>query len=437
MNEAAPGRPALTQRFADRMGALLGPDFPQSLGLAVSGGGDSMAMLHLAAGWARVYGITLRVVTVNHRLRPESADEAALVADEARGLGLSHDVLNWEGWDGQGNVMDAARRARHDLIGAWRGETRDVLMAHTRDDVAETFLMRVRRGAGADGLAAMAAVREMREGGAAPWRVVRPLLDESRAELRHYADTLRIPYIDDPTNDDLRFDRSRMRRLLAVLEEEGLDRAALAGAALRLGRARTALHARAADVAARLAVPPDSPARAALWLGDIALDRDGFADVEQDTQLRLLRGALQFVTSADYAPRGPSLDTALDRVLGGGGVTLHGAQIVPKGAKLLIFREYAAVREEAVETGRSTHWDRRWQLSGPVTDGLTIGALGPEGLHQAAAEDRGGLPAAALHARPALWDGDRLVACAALGFGPAHDIALCPPHGEFPANPAI
>ena len=99
------------------MGQCLGPDFPTDIGLAVSGGGDSMAMLHLAAGWARVYGVRLRVVTVDHGLRAESAAEAAMVAEEARSLGLPHSTLRWTGWDGQGNLQDAARAARRDLIG--------------------------------------------------------------------------------------------------------------------------------------------------------------------------------------------------------------------------------------------------------------------------------------------------------------------------------
>jgi tRNA(Ile)-lysidine synthase len=133
---------SLAQRFAEAMGDLLGPEFPEEIALAVSGGGDSMAMLALAHDWARVWGLRLWVVTVDHGLRPESAAEAEMVARECALLGHPHAVLRWH-WDGQGNKMDAARRARLALIDGWRGRVRHVLLAHSRDDIAEGFLMRL------------------------------------------------------------------------------------------------------------------------------------------------------------------------------------------------------------------------------------------------------------------------------------------------------
>ena len=143
----------------------------EGLGLAVSGGGDSMAMLHMLAP------LKPRVATVHHHLRPEAEAEAALVAQTCARLGLQHTTLHWH-WDGRGNLSDAARRGRRDLLAAWNPV---VVLAHTEDDLAETFLMRLSRGSGVDGLAAMApAFPHM---GAT---FLRPMLDLSRKELRTY-----------------------------------------------------------------------------------------------------------------------------------------------------------------------------------------------------------------------------------------------------------
>ncbi|WP_050769154.1 tRNA lysidine(34) synthetase TilS [Oceanicola granulosus] len=394
------------------MGSLLGPHFPERVGLAVSGGGDSMAMLHLAAAWARVFGIRLAVVTVDHGLRPEAADEAALVAAEAELLGLPHDVLRWH-WDGQGNLQDAARRARARLIGDWRGEIAHVAFAHTRDDQAETLLLRLRRGSGVEGLSGMAERRDM--GG---WQIVRPLLDAGRDELRHYCRVLRIPYADDPSNADPTYDRVRIRRLLSDLEAEGLGAGTLAATAARLRRARTALARRAYDVAERVA---------STEAGDVLFERDGFAGIETDTQLRLLAAALQYVASAEYRPRAAALEALLERALAGGGGTLHGCRVLVGRTHTRIAREYEAVRALRDEAGV---WDRRWRVVYEPREGLAVRALGEVGLAQA--PELPDAPRVALHAAPALFDGDRLVACPRLGHGTGLSVQLSAPGGVFP-----
>lgn len=426
---------SLAQRFADSMGSLVGPDFPTDLGVAVSGGGDSMAMLHLAAGWARSYGIRLWPVTVDHGLRPESAAEAAMVAAECAILGLPHSTLRWEGWDGRGNLQDAARQARRDLIGRWRGACAHVLMAHTLDDQAETFLMRLARGSGVEGLAAMRpAVRVTRPHrpwlaipGGPPlpatmpgdWTIIRPLLGVSRADLRHHATVLGIPFVDDPSNADPRFDRVRLRALLDPLAAEGLTRDRLAETAARLARAQVALGRRAHD-AARGVMQPGLE-------GTIMFDRDGFAALEDETRLRIAAAALQTVASAPYRPRESALEAAVDRWLSGGQATLHGCLMIPDGARLIVARE-AAAAGGPVRAGEL--WDDRWLAYGPQIRGRRVQILGEEGLAQAGGP--GQYPRAACLGLPAVWDGARLLACRALGFGPDHVLEHRPPGGQFP-----
>ena len=160
--------------------AAFGPEPPDKLGVAVSGGGDSTALLVLLDDWRRDGGPELAVATVDHGLRPEAAAEAAEVAALCGRLGVPHETLAWR-WDGKGNLSDAARRGRLRLIAGWANGRGIGMVAqgHTADDQAETFLMRLARGSGVDGLAAMAA-RRTAEGVA--W--VRPLLQVRRGEFR-------------------------------------------------------------------------------------------------------------------------------------------------------------------------------------------------------------------------------------------------------------
>ncbi|KUF09819.1 tRNA lysidine(34) synthetase TilS [Pseudoponticoccus marisrubri] len=430
---------SLDQRFAEAMGQLLGPDFPADIALAVSGGGDSMAMLTLAHNWAHAWGVRLWVVTVDHGLRAASAEEAALVAAECAALGWPHATLRWH-WDGQGNLMDAARRARLSLIGHWRRGLAHVLFAHTRDDVAETFLMRLARGSGVEGLSTMAASVEMPvSDGAAPpardvcWtapppegsgpaRLIRPCLEMGRAELRHYLRTLKGRWVEDPSNADDRFDRARMRRLLRGLEDEGLGVDRLAGTAARMARARVALGARAASVWQEIG--REGRAGAAPT-GDLLFERDGFERVERDTQLRLLAAALQWVSGAVYRPRAAPLEALLDRVLGGGGGTLSGCEIRMERSACHVFREYSAVQGMVVPQGADVLWDGRWRLSAAGTGG-EIRALGPGGWQQVAERPTGAPPFAVARSLPALWQGETMVACDALGVGPGGTTTLWP-----------
>ncbi|MDA7428423.1 tRNA lysidine(34) synthetase TilS [Primorskyibacter aestuariivivens] len=413
----------LQARFAEAMGQLLGPDFPEDIGLAVSGGSDSMAMLTLAHNWTREFGVRLWVVSVDHGLRPESRAEAELVARTCAELGHTHSILEWQGWDGKGNLQDAARDARLRLIDGWRGRVRHVLMAHTADDQAETFLMRLARGSGVDGLAGMAARRfvprsetaEETGVGAAPpaalWSdegfwVIRPLLSMRREDLRHYLKVLKGDWVEDPSNDDPRFDRVRMRQAMEQLEVLGLGVDRLSETAVRMARAQEALRRRAVDVAQE-ALRQEH--------GDILLSRDVLGKVEVETRLRLMAGALQYISGADYRPRLRALEEVTERVLSGGTATLHGCLIRAEKHDLRICREYGAVRDATAETGAL--WDGRIRITGEGIGGLLVRALGESGAAQLPQRPEN-WPFQSLIAHPAVFDGSRLVAFPPAGFGP-------------------
>jgi tRNA(Ile)-lysidine synthase len=209
--------------------------------LAVSGGPDSIALMWLAARWRRTVarGPRLIAVTVDHGLRAEAAREARDVKRLARTLDLPHRTMRWTGAKPKTGLPAAARSARYRLLAqaAQASGATHILTAHTRDDQAETLLMRLVRGSGIAGLAAMARVTE-REG----VMLARPFLNVSKAQLVATLKRAKVGFADDPTNRDTHFTRPRIRAVMPVLAAEGGDARNLARLASRLARANAAVE---------------------------------------------------------------------------------------------------------------------------------------------------------------------------------------------------
>lgn len=234
----------------------------RALLLAVSGGPDSMALLRLAAFWRDAGGAPpLHVATVDHGLRTEARAEAGQVAAAAAAVGLPHRLLVWQGVKPAARLQEAAREARYRLLAAHAEECgADMLMlAHHRDDQAETVLFRLLRGSGVDGLGSMRML--VRVG---PLTLFRPFLDWPKARLVEICSALGQDFVDDPSNRDPRFARSGLRALAPSLAAQGLDAAALARLAGRAARASDALAGRAQTVALSLARPGEAGAQE--WL---------------------------------------------------------------------------------------------------------------------------------------------------------------------------
>jgi tRNA(Ile)-lysidine synthase len=369
--------------------------------IAVSGGSDSVALLHLA----HAAGLPVAAVTVDHGLRAESAAEAQGVARLCAGLGIPHHILQWQGWDGRGNLQAAARAARYALMADWaraHGIAR-VLLGHTQDDQAETFLMRLARQAGLDGLSGMAAQFER---GGVTW--ARPLLGVSRADLRAYLTGRGVGWIDDPSNDDDRFARVKARRALSALEPLGIDAGGLARVMAQLREARDALHAQLHHIALQT-VQEDR--------GDLILDWAAWCAHHPELRRHILVAGLVWVASSPYAPRREDIAALLAAQEGPGQRTLAGCVIQRQGATVRISREGQAVQGLTGPTDAA--WDRRWRLDGPHDPALHIAALGEAGLLLCPDWRDAGLPRATLIASPAVWDGARLVAAPLAGVNPA------------------
>lgn len=308
--------------------------------LAVSGGPDSTALMVLAARWRDSLKTKpkLIAVTVDHGLRKESKAEAAAVARLARELDIAHRTSRWTGRKPKTGLQEAARLTRYRLLGraARKAGGTHILTAHTLDDQSETVLIRMSRGSGLSGLGAMQRIS------VAPQNeelfVVRPLLEIPKARLIATLNAAEISYADDPSNRDPRFTRARLRSLMHLLAEEGLDAPQLARLAHRLKRADVAIEKAVERAVTELFVElPGAPA--------IAIESRRFADLPAEVALRLLGRAVARVGDEGPVELGKleALKSALNeaqnspknrfrRTLAGAIVTLKDPQILVERA---------------------------------------------------------------------------------------------------------
>lgn len=397
--------------FARCMAAFAPFEPAPQLAVAVSGGSDSMALTVLAQEWASARGGCVFALTVDHGLRAESTAEAQHVAASCSALGIPHATLRWSGPAPKSGIQAAARQARYRLLEAWCAAhaVLHLLLAHQREDQAETLLMRLRRGSGPDGLAAMPALAERRD-----VRVLRPLLGIPRRRLRATLAAAGQGWIDDPSNLNPAFMRVRLRAEMDTIASRGLDTERLAALAKRFGEAR--IHAER-DTAALLARAATLDPAGFAWL-DSAL----IAAAPHDIAMTAMAALIATISGAEYPPRRERLERLLSCLRQGlaSGRSLGGCLIQPRRGRTLICREPAAIAPPvALAPGARVAWDGRFTIDVPETlpPGLFLGGLGvPAALDGAARRALAAIPAPVRPGLAALRCGDAIAAVPALRY---------------------
>jgi len=264
-----------------------------ALAVAVSGGPDSMALCWLLCQWSKKNnGPEIHALTIDHGLRDEAAAEARLVGKRLKNWPrLHHEILTLSNLKGKNRVMERAREGRYELMAEYcrRAGISKLFTAHHLDDQAETFLFRLAKGSGPDGLAGMRDTYEYDE----KLSIVRPLLGVSKAALIATCKRNGISFVKDPTNGNPAFARNRLRQAAKVLEREGLSAKRLAVTAARIRRACDALDDYAETVFHQ-AVRLDTPAKTTFDFGTLAAAP---AEIRLRVMLRVMRG------DEGYGPR--------------------------------------------------------------------------------------------------------------------------------------
>ena len=397
------------------------------IALAVSGGADSMALMVLAQSWASRCPSppVFTVLTVDHRLRLESLDEAAWVKDEARRLGLRHEILPWTGPKPRTGIQAAARGARYGLMLEFCRSSSIAMLAtaHTAEDQAETLLMRLARGSGLDGLAAISPVT-VRDG----ITLSRPLLSIPRARLKASLEARGRRWLEDPSNRDARFERVRMREALSAAKALHLAPEKLSLSARRLDRAQLALDAITAGfLRAGLEIHPAG-------YGEMPLA--ALRETQEEIAIRAIALIACMFGGGQRPVRLARIETLHGALMGSElhAATLGGCLFAPRGAALRAVREFgriAPLRTPVPPSGRLL-WDGRFAIMAPTGEGLTVGALGAQGVALIrASEGRVPLPAQVAHSLPALWRGEKLM------YAPFAQFPTDPPAGWVSRASAI
>lgn len=340
------------------------------IGLAVSGGPDSLAMMVSAAQWVAETPLAPRLVvyTLDHGLRAAATEEAAMVAREAKRLGLACRILRWDGPHPDTGIQAAARAARYRLIGgAMRADGARILVtAHHAEDQAETVLMRLAHGSGLAGLAGMAAFSEI-EG----VTVFRPFLRTPGAVLRAALAGTGIDPAQDPSNADPGYERVRWRGAMTGLAGLGLDTATLTQFARRMGEADAALSALAADaIAEGVSVDPT---------GALAMPWEWFCGLAPAIATRVLQQVLDRAGGGRGEYGLEAVERLRDRIAGPGfdGQSLHFCLVKVRNGTIHVMREPGRLMPEVVEieaAGRLL-WDGRFRIANRRNAGAVVVAM--------------------------------------------------------------
>jgi tRNA(Ile)-lysidine synthase len=340
-----------------------------ALVLAVSGGPDSTALLWLMARWRALrQGVPhLLAVSIDHGLRPEARHEADAVKRLAQKLGVEHRSMRWSGPKPAAGIQESARVARYRLlrIAARRAKARCVVTAHTLDDQAETVLFRMARGSGLTGICGMAravpiddlacgvaAVHSARHRDASSrFRVVvvRPLLEVPKARLIVTLQEAGIAYAQDPSNADPRFARSRLRKLMPALADEGLTPQCLVRLARRVRRSEAAHEAVVDWAARRLGLGTDARR--------VTLSSAEWSEFPVEIALRLLGRAIGTIGTEGPVEFGKleAMNEALRAALAGGAPRFRRTLA---GAMVSLHRNHIVIDQAPPRRSRPGHAER-------------------------------------------------------------------------------
>ena len=395
--------------------------------VAVSGGSDSVALLLLAAAWARHNDVKLQVATVDHGLRPEAAAEAAFVASLSEALDVSHVTLAWDGIKPGSGLPEAARNARYRLLEEFAPDigATTILAGHTANDQAETLSMRLERegdDTSGRGISGMAKSTMLPQG----TQLVRPLLSLTREGLRSYLRDHNQSWIEDPSNSDEAYERVRVRRQLE-------NKPGQVSALCRFGEVMARLRRVQAQSAARILsdnLKVDNGLVYGLSISDLTQEPPQVLTLVLQVVIAIAGGGEHLVSAKSVKPLlellRPDKNNAGEKKVARS--TLGNAIVERKGDGLRIYRETRNLPAILLGPGDEAIWDGRLQIENNTASTMFCGPLDLEQIQEAEFRLGGKLPVSprvALRSMPYLrGEDDDILLPLMRGFVPPNGIRL-------------
>ncbi len=267
--------------------------------VAVSGGADSLALTLLAKEYANEKGYYLQAVTVDHKLRPESTAEANTVHQILSTLGVSHHTLTWDHSENINRRHERAREARYSLLTQFCKNYLNpfLLTAHHQQDQVETILMRFLKGSGPAGFRG---IQMIRYEDAVP--IVRPLLETPPEVLRNYLKDQGVAWIEDPSNNDSHYERTRTRQLLGHIKDLGWSEEGILTTAAKMYGLHETLENLTAGYAKDFVIANDP----------LTINQTAFFAAPSQIQIEYLRQAIWQVGAGNYPKPYATIEAILD-----------------------------------------------------------------------------------------------------------------------------
>ena len=382
------------------------------LGLAVSGGSDSLAMLYICNDWALKKKVKLHCVTVDHKLRPDSLKEAELVATHCERLGIHHEVVEWiHEKELIGNLSDIARTARYELIDKWRKKLSFVLVGHTQNDQIETYLMNLKRGSGIEGLKGMPVSLKRPEG----YFILRPLIRTSRESMKLFLKEKHINWVSDPFNYNEDFERVSQRKTWEILKSKGFTERRIELSVDHMKRAHDAL---------RQMLPILFKQIGKQELTDLLWDYNAFIALPEEFKLRLISAAIMWNGSLRYRPRFKAVLDILDNINEKKITVLGGTLFYHHGDKIRITTELQSIKDNAVNCTTGSVWRNVWEVKREIEDGHIM-PIGIDGNNQLSKEQRTVMPFRSRIIQPGIFLKEKLLLAPTLDRESSLYISFC------------